>query len=194
MSDNSKYYNYLLSRSFLGYLYRQYWLYPRLTRRLKGLTLDVGCGIGDMLAFRPGTIGTDINSHTVDYCLQRGLNAKQMSPNVLPFASATFDSVLLDNVIEHIENPSSLLKEVRRVLKNGGFLVVGVPGERGWSSDPDHKVAYTEFSLINKVEDAGFKHVESFFSPLIKSRLLSKYLRQYCIYTRYVHFSDQREV
>lgn len=141
-----------------------------------------------MLAFRPGTIGTDINRQTVDYCLQRGLKAKQMSADVLPFANATFDSVLLDNVMEHIENPSPLLKEVRRVLKVEGSLLVGIPGERGWSTDPDHKVAYSEFSLIERVEDNGFKHVESFFTPLGKSSWLSKHLRQYCIYTSYINW------
>jgi SAM-dependent methyltransferase len=190
MSEETQYYTYLLSRSRLGYLYRNYWLYPRLTKSLKGLALDVGCGIGDMLAFRPNTVGTDINSSTVGYCVSRGLQAKQMRPNELPFTNASFDSILLDNVMEHVENPSLLLEEIRRVLKDGGTLLVGIPGEHGWKIDPDHKVEYTEESLIERVEAAGFKHVESFFTPLWKSMWLSKRLRQYCIYTTYVVVTD----
>jgi SAM-dependent methyltransferase len=73
-----------------------------------------------------------------------------MTPDVLPFADASFDSVLLDNVLEHIEAPTLLLGEVRRVLVPGGRFLVGVPGQRGWESDPDHKVMYDEASSVRR--------------------------------------------
>ena len=109
MADQDQYFDYLMQRSRLGSLYRRHVLYPRLVRRLRGRMLDVGCGIGDMLAFRPDSVGVDINQRTVEYCRQRGLTAHRMDVDRLPFDDGTFDSVLLDNVLEHIAEPAALL-------------------------------------------------------------------------------------
>jgi SAM-dependent methyltransferase len=182
MTEHDQYFEYLMHRSRLGELYRKYWLYPRISGRLTGTTLDIGCGIGDMLAFRPGTVGVDVNQRTVEYCCQRGLDAHLMQPDVLPFADSTFDSVLLDNVLEHIAEPAPLLDEVRRVLRQGGRLLVGVPGIRGWNSDSDHKVYYDEQTLRSRIETSGFGHLETFHTPLWGSAWLAKKLRQYCVY------------
>lgn len=182
MNNFNKYFSYLETRSNLGRLYRKYWLYPTLVRHLKGNTLDIGCGIGDMLAFRAMTIGVDINPHTVDYCKARGLDAHLMQPDELPFPNKYFDSVLLDNVLEHIEAPSNLLKEIGRVLRDNGTLLIGVPGERGWLNDPDHKTNYNENTLKSCLSDAGFKCQHIFYRPLWKSSFISKKVNSYCIY------------
>ena len=144
--------------------------------------LDIGCGIGDMLAYRADTVGVDVNEHNIDYCVGLGLNAKIMRPDILPFASNEFDSILLDNVIEHIQNPIPLLNEIRRVLDTGGLVLVGVPGFRGWRSDVDHKVEYDEHQLIHCMGQAGFEHSETFYTPFFRSEWLSHNIRQYCLY------------
>lgn len=131
MNQNQVYFDYLQQRSFLGKIYRNFWLYPILNRFLKGRALDVGCGIGDMLLFRPNTIGVDVNQHNVSFCLSRGGDAKFMDHNVLPFDDASFDSVLLDNVLEHIQDPAPMLLEIKRVLRTNGVLLIGVPGSLG---------------------------------------------------------------
>jgi SAM-dependent methyltransferase len=182
MSSHHEYFGYLKSRSRIGGLYRKFWLYPRLSMAIFGRALDVGCGIGDFLAFRSNTVGTDVNPFCVEYCHINRREAKVMNADVLPFASGEFDSVLLDNVMEHIAKPGSLLVEIHRVLKSEGTLVVGVPGIKGWSSDSDHKIFYDEALLTSTVERAGFKCVDGFATPLWKSDFLSRTLRQYCIY------------
>lgn len=136
-----------MRRSFLGVIYRRYVLYPRLNFHLRGKALDIGCGIGDMLSYRRNTFGLDVNPLNVDFCKKRKLNAYLMKPNMIPFDDKSFDSVLLDNVLEHIESPSLLFKEIRRVLKPDGLLLIGVPGEKGFSSDDDHKIFYEEKTL-----------------------------------------------
>lgn len=179
---HDKYFNYLLRRSQIGSMYRRYYLYPRLDRRLQGQALDVGCGIGDMLAFRPKTVGVDINPRTVEHCRSLGLQATMMQGDRLPFDATSFDSVLLDNVLEHIAEPVPLLAEIQRVLRPGGRLLVGVPGACGWDSDPDHKVYYGERELIKCVSAAGFVAREIFHTPLGQSLWLNSHMRQYCIY------------
>lgn len=184
--EHDSYFQYLRARSRLGAIYRQHWLYPRLAKRLVGRTLDVGCGIGDMLAYRRGTKGVDINARTVEFCRSIGLDARQMDVDRLPFDAHSFDSVLLDNVMEHIANPTPLLSETHRVLVPGGRLLVGVPGKRGWTSDVDHKIYYDEPSLLARVTNHGFESTETFYTPLFKSAWLDRRMRQYCVYALFV--------
>ena len=175
-----------MRRSFLGDLYRRYVLYPRLNFHLKGRVLDVGCGIGDMLSYRQNTVGLDVNPLNVDFCQKRQLEAYVMKPDIIPFRDETFDSVLLDNVLEHIEKPSLLFKEIRRVLKPDGILLIGVPGIKGYQSDDDHKVFYDKKKLHTLAQKNRFNVNHFFYTPLIKSKFLSKQLRQYCIYTQWL--------
>jgi SAM-dependent methyltransferase len=176
---------YLMRRSRLSGVYRRYFLYPRICHRLHGRTVDVGCGIGDFLQFRPNTIGVDINAHTVAYCKARGLDARLMEPDVLPFEDASFDSALMDNVLEHIAEPAALLRELRRVLRGGGRVLIGVPGVLGWDCDSDHKVRYDEASLSATLGSCDFAPVEIFHTPLWQSAWLSRRLRQYCVFGLY---------
>jgi SAM-dependent methyltransferase len=181
MTHSEKYFEYLKGRSRLGWLYRRYWLYPRLCRYLDGKTLDVGCGIGDFLKYRNGAVGVDINPATIEWCRRGGLDVHLMSPDVLPFRDAIFDSAILDNVLEHLTDPGELLKETRRVLRPNSFLVVGVPGQRGYVTDPDHKVFYDDVALVSTLAAAGFGLRRLLHTPL-RSAWLDARLRQYCLY------------
>lgn len=181
MTAAEDYFEYLKGRSRLGWFYRRYWLYPRLCQFLDGKTLDVGCGIGDFLSHRIETVGVDINPATVEWCRRRGLDAHQMSPNVLPFQDASFDSAILDNVLEHLADPAELLSEIGRVLRPRGSLVVGVPGRRGYAIDLDHKVFYDEATLVSTLAAAGFG-LRSLFNMPLRSAWLDVRMRQYCLY------------
>jgi SAM-dependent methyltransferase len=179
--DHDVYFDYLRGRSLLALAYRRLYLYPRLCRHLHGRALDVGCGIGDMLAFRPDTVGVDINPRLVAWCISRGLDAKPMDSDSLPFGAASFDSAIMDNVLEHIAHPDTLLREIHRVLVSGGRLLVGVPGEHAFSLDPDHKVYYDEEALRRTMSGAGFERVALLYAPF-HSEWLNRHMSQYCLY------------
>jgi GT2 family glycosyltransferase len=179
--EQAEYFDYLKHRSLLGLLYRKYYLYPRLVRQLTGRVLDVGCGIGDFLAYRPNTIGVDVNAYAVDWCQSRGLDARLMEAGHLPFDDASFDGVALDNVLEHLSEPVRLLAEIRRVLTPGGHVLVGVPGTFGYTCDADHKIFYDESNLRQLMESAGLKQNTVFYMP-IKWDWLDAKLPQYCLY------------
>jgi SAM-dependent methyltransferase len=180
------YFAYLRKRSRTGYLYRRFWLYPALKRQLSGRVLDVGCGIGDFLASTPGSTGVDINPFSVHWCRKRGLNADVMEEGKIPFPDRSFESAVLDNVLEHIEDPRPLLAEVHRILRPSGIFVVGVPGPRGFAADPDHKIFYDETTLTNVVTRAGFVLLKVHHLPL-RSSWLRRRLRQYCLYGVFRH-------
>jgi SAM-dependent methyltransferase len=179
------YFEYLSQRSFLGKIYRNFILYPRLNKYLKGKALDIGCGIGDMLSYRENTIGLDINPLNVNYCKKKKLEAFLMKKGRVPFKDQSFDSVLLDNVLEHISTPTLLFNEIKRVLKTNGILLIGVPGIRGFEIDSDHKIFYDEIKLNNLAKKFNFSVNDVFYTPFFRSIFLSKRLKQYCIYTQW---------
>lgn len=181
VNEQDEYFTYLRGRGRLGYLYRTRYLYPKLSRHLAGHVLDIGCGIGDFLAYRPGTVGVDINPYTVDWCRQQGLDCQLIKTDLLPFDDCCFDGVVLDNVLEHLADPQLLLAEIKRVLKPGGCFLVGVPGQRGYECDPDHKVFYSAVDLDRVICAAGFSSNLIIYAPL-KSRWLDALLSQYCLY------------
>ena len=180
MTDQD-YYQYLIQRGRLAAVYRRWYLYPRICRHLQGRVLDVGCGIGDFLRFRPDTVGVDTNPYLVEHCRKLGLNAHHSQGVTMPFETGEFQGVVMDNVLEHIAEPLPVLFEVSRVLTPGGKFVVGVPGLRGHAADPDHKIFYDERGLIDCLAGAGFTVRTSFHVPL-KSRWCDHTVRQYCIY------------
>lgn len=181
MTSYDEYFEYLRRRRRSALWYRNLWLYPRICRHLRGRVVDIGCGIGDLVHHRAETIGVDVNPKAVADCRSRGLPVQQMEPDHLPFPDAEFDGAVLDNVLEHLERPVPLLAEAHRVVKSGGRFVVGVPGERGFASDPDHKRHYPEAALIRCLRATGFELLRVFHQPF-RSGALDRHFRYYAIY------------
>jgi SAM-dependent methyltransferase len=178
---HSDYLAYLHRRSRIGLAYRNLWLYPRIGRHLPGSTLDIGCGIGDFLRFKPGSVGADVDPAIVEFCRSQNLDVHPIANGRLPFADASFDSVSLDNVLEHIQEPAQPLGEIRRVLRPGGALVVGVPGALGYASDPDHKCFYDAHKLVSTLNDAGFIQQRLLHLPF-QFRPVTRHLRIEALY------------
>src|SRR4030067_1446047 len=99
-----------------------------------GLILDVGCGIGYLLNWLSTSknatgVGMDFTSTALKAGnkLFSNLTLVHGIAQNLPFNNGTFDCVIMFNVIEHIEGHfhEHVLIEVRRILKRGGFLIIG---------------------------------------------------------------------
>lgn len=95
-------------------------IYARmLERAAPGPILEIGGGSGNFKAFAPQTVSTDIVSAP---WLDLVCDAQR-----LPFADARFANVAMVDVLHHIENPLSALREFARVLKPGGRLILCEP-------------------------------------------------------------------
>lgn len=68
----------------------------------------------------------------------------------LPFQDETFEEIMADNVLEHIENFIPLMEELYRILKKGGVLKIWVPyyNSKGAFQDPTHKRFFTEETFL----------------------------------------------
>jgi ubiquinone/menaquinone biosynthesis C-methylase UbiE len=92
--------------------------------------LDAGCGTGLNLRHLPaGSTGIDINPRNVALLRQRLPDHTIVEGDVeaLPFADASFGTVLCTEVIEHIPDPAAALAEYQRVLRPGGVVIGSVP-------------------------------------------------------------------
>jgi SAM-dependent methyltransferase len=90
----------------------------------------------------------------------------------LPFANGAFDMVLALDVLEHLDDDSAGLREVARVTKPGGLLLVTVPALQSlWGSQDlisEHRRRYTKGSLAGLFNKAGLKGYRiNYFNTLL---------------------------
>jgi SAM-dependent methyltransferase len=78
----------------------------------------------------------------------------------LPFDTASFDTVLLTDVLEHLPYPDKFWVELCRVLKPGGTAIVGVPFMYWLHEQPHDHHRYTEHRLRLFCQDHGFDVLE----------------------------------
>jgi len=106
--------------------------------------IDVGCGPGYLLVDlqRRGfdCLGIDFNPDAVRLANERfGVPARvERVENLIKTGGAHFDLALLSHVLEHVESPLSLLKDIYQLLDPAGVLVIDVPN-RDWFS-PSHSL------------------------------------------------------
>lgn len=94
--------------------------------------LDVGCASGWFLsefALRyPKAVfaGVDVHKKAIDYGKKRYKNLKLICSDAhsLPFSNGSFDVIICAEVLEHVENPKKVLKEIKRVLSKDGIAII----------------------------------------------------------------------
>ncbi len=107
----------------------------RFVKKSKNL-LDVGCGNGVIHHFVKDRVediyGIDFSRSDLLKAKKRGLitHHVDIDKNKLPFKNKIFDIVTCLDVIEHVKDPELVLTEIRRVLKDGGNLIVSTPNIR----------------------------------------------------------------
>src|ERR1044072_7278979 len=152
--------------------------------------LDVGCGTGanlKMLKKFGEAEGVDISPQAVEFCRERGLDSVKLGAiEHLPYESNSFDLVTALDVIEHLDDDVAGLREMLRVLRPDGRLLVFVPAFMFlWGVQDDvsnHRRRYTLPHLLKAVEAAGFS-IEwssyanvSFFLPVLLVRSVMRWL------------------
>lgn len=97
----------------------------------------------------------------------------------LPLPDASFDSIIISEVLEHIANPQMIWSEMARILRKDGKILLSVPFLYRIHEAPHDYFRYTEFALKNFASNNGFRvlEIESFGGlPEIFTDILAKNL------------------
>jgi SAM-dependent methyltransferase len=150
--------------------------------------LDVGCGTGAnllMLSKYGDAEGVDVSEDALAFCRERGLeNVKLGAAEKLPYDDATFDLVTALDVVEHLDDDLGGLREMRRVLRPGGRVLLFVPTFMFlWGVQDDvsnHRRRYRLPEFRRVLEQAGFEIERTtyanitFFLPILLARKLMR--------------------
>lgn len=130
-------------------------------RRLKGgRLLDIGCGNGAYtIAMADGftdVVGIDIEPDRLDLFRAapgHTIEVHHMSADSTSFEDGSFDAVTAIETIEHVDDPSAVAREVRRVLKPGGVFYLTTPNrwwpfeQHGWRAG-NYQVSGWTFPML----------------------------------------------
>lgn len=129
-----------------------------------GDVLEIGCANGDLSVFIAShgsfLYGVDIDPIAVDLARHKAAKLGFDSCRFqigngyqLQFQENMFDTVVVAEVLEHVDDPKKIITEAYRVCKPGGTILISVPN--GYSiPDPDHYNIFTKKILNNLVEFA----------------------------------------
>ncbi len=148
--------------------------------------LDIGCGTGEDLEMlnRYGTVYiTDTEKRTLEMIPKDLYAAKRLgTAEDIDFPSNMFDVVVAFDVIEHIKDDKAAVKEIGRVLRNGGYFIFTVPAFQSFYSAHDkalgHYRRYSKAMLLALLNDFEIRRLSywnsSLFLPLAAFRMLRR--------------------
>lgn len=143
---------------------------------LTGKMMDFGCGTKP---YKP--LFVNVTEYIgVDYAGEGHSHANEeidvyYNGKTIPFPDNTFDSILTSEVLEHIYNLEEILKELHRVLKPGGKILISVPFAWNEHEMPNDFGRYTSLGFKALLERNSFTvlHLEKttgFLEALVQLR------------------------
>ncbi len=149
-------------------------------RNAGGTLVDVGCGTGDLWRATRGLFTRCVGVDAVRYPeLPDDVTFEQadLDRDPLPLADASADVAAAIEVIEHLENPRAFVRELVRVARPGGWVVVTTPNQlsvlsmltlmtKGQFSAfqagdyPAHRTALLEIDLRRIAGETGLREIE----------------------------------
>lgn len=113
--------------------------------------LDLGCGSQPYRRYYASRCDEAI---AADYSVRSRIDVR-LSATALPFRDATFDVILLSEVLEHVDEPGQAISEIARVLKPGGRLLLTVPFNYMQHEIPFDHSRFTQFGLSALLRQHG---------------------------------------
>ncbi len=148
------------------------WIYSLIEPYLGDDVLEIGAGHGELterLQRGRSVTATDLSKSCVDLLRDRFEGQSNVQVRLADIAATadgrTYDSAVLVNVLEHIEDDANAVEKLRASLRPGGHLCVFVPAFDGLYSDFDrrigHRRRYRRAQLIEVLDRAGYDIVEA---------------------------------
>lgn len=152
-----------VEEEYFWFLIRRKWIFNKISKFAKppAKVLEIGCGTGNVSSFlsqKGYTVtGCELYHEAIDMAWPGFLRVRG-DANSLPFKDNSFDIVGLFDVIEHVENDITPIKEAFRVVREGGIIAVTVPANKKlWSYIDErslHKRRYSREMLRQVFSEA----------------------------------------
>ncbi len=115
----------------------------------RGKCLEIGCGRGAFQDVVEDYIGVDLSCSVRDHLHKPFI---QCDATALPFRNDTFDVIWSYAALEHIPNPEEVLEEMRRVVKNSGYMLLKPAWMcASWTADGYPVRKYRDLNLKGKI-------------------------------------------
>jgi 2-polyprenyl-3-methyl-5-hydroxy-6-metoxy-1,4-benzoquinol methylase len=148
------------------------WIYSLVEPYLGENVLEVGAGYGELterLQRGRHVTATDLSTNCVDGLRARFAGRPNVDVRHVDIAATAdgrmYDSVVLINVLEHIDDDENALEKLRQSLRPDGHLCVFVPAFDGLYSEFDHRIGhrrrYRRSRLIEVFDRAGFRIIDA---------------------------------
>lgn len=119
------------------------------------LIIDLGCG-----ALKNYELLKKQRPIFVDGAKFDGVNIVCDFNNSIPLKNNSADAILCSNVLEHLPEPKKFIREISRILKEGGECLILVPFVIKNHQEPFDFHRYTKYGLEYYINDAGLKNFE----------------------------------
>jgi SAM-dependent methyltransferase len=141
-----------------------------------GRGVDVGCGRGDLAAMFVARgwrmTGVEPSAAACAAAGARGVDARAGVLATVALEAGEYDAALLQQSLEHTDDPAADLRRVHDALAPGGVVAISVPNFGGWQRRrfggrwyhldlPRHRVHFTAAALARALRDAGFEDVRT---------------------------------
>jgi SAM-dependent methyltransferase len=130
-----------------------------LAASVTGKTLDVGCGSKPYIQLYGSSEYVGLEIDTPENRLSKNADYFYDGEN-FPFPDGEFDSLVANEVFEHVFNPSRFLEETARVLKLNGFVLMTIPFVWDEHEQPYDFARYSSFGIRALLEQHGFSVLE----------------------------------
>lgn len=164
--------------------------FSKIAELCKGSVLDLGCGTGTLADFYKGEYtGVDISNIAIEQAKQtRRFGSKFFCDDIFNpelFGNFQFDTIVIAEVLEHLDDDVKLFNNIKRLLKQYGRVIISTPnGDRVPDDDhirqftcPELRRKFSVFGCVSFYNYAGFSNrilmVVDFNGPVLNNLALS---------------------
>jgi SAM-dependent methyltransferase len=129
-----------------------------LPRFARGRLVDLGCGKVPLFAtYRELVSEVTCVDWPASTSARPYVDVQVDLSGTLPFENASFDTIVLSDVLEHLPNPEHMWREMARLLAPGGHALVNIPFMYGLHEVPHDYGRYTAFALRRFADQVGLR-------------------------------------
>jgi 2-polyprenyl-3-methyl-5-hydroxy-6-metoxy-1,4-benzoquinol methylase len=149
--------------------------------------LEIGCGSGDHISLPLGRIGysilgIDIHNDSIRYAndqkrMESIKNVKFVCKIASEIKSESYGVVICSEVLEHLDNPQKMLREITRILKKGGIAIISVPNGYGsYEIGEDISKIYRKYVRPVLISKGIHRYIQPISKIIFVEEIISKSL------------------